>query len=107
MAFHPFRYFRKHQKAFFAVMLIVCMITFVFSFGAADPIQTALRSMGMAHHGDEVLQLYGKSIHTDDLDKTRMRRQLANEFLKYGVLYGDPRMMPSQLGSVISEIQKK
>ena len=23
MAFHPFRYFRKHQKAFFAVMLIV------------------------------------------------------------------------------------
>src|SRR6185437_15263638 len=101
MAFHPFRYFRKHQKAFFAVMLIVCMITFVFSFGAADPIQTALRTIGMAHHGDEVLPLYGKTIHTDDLDKIRMHRQLASEFLKFGTTYSTP------LDSVLSDIQKR
>jgi hypothetical protein len=101
MAFHPFRYFRKHQKVFFAFMLIVCMITFIFSFGAADPIQTALRTIGMARHGEEVLPLYGKTIHTDDLDKIRMQRQLASEFLKFGILYSTP------LESVLLDIQKR
>ena len=59
MAFHPFRHFRKHQKVYLAGLTIMTMIIFVFSFGAADPIQSALRWIGMSRHGDKVLDLYG------------------------------------------------
>lgn len=101
MAFHPFKHFRKHQKVYLAGLTIMTMIIFVFSFGAADPIQSALRWIGMTRHGDKVLDLYGKTIYTDDLDRLRMRRQLASEFLLYGIAYSTP------LDSVLSEIGKK
>ncbi len=77
------------------------MIIFIFSFGAADPIQRALRWIGLTrHHGDEVLPLYGKMVYTDDLDKTRMQRQLANEFLIFGIV-------ASPMDSVLADIHKK
>ena len=101
MAFHPFKHFRKHQKVYLAGLTIMTMIIFVFSFGAADPIQSALRWIGMTRHGDKVLDLYGKTIYTDDLDRLRMRRQLASEFLLYGIVYATP------LDSVLNEISKK
>jgi hypothetical protein len=102
MAFHPFRHFRKHQKVYFALLTILCMITFIFSFGAADPIQGALRWIGLTRHqGDEVLPLYGKMVYTDDIDRLRMHRQLANEFLSFGILYATP------LDSVLTDIRKK
>jgi hypothetical protein len=102
MAFHPFRHFRKHQKVYFALLTILCMITFIFSFGAADPIQGALRWIGMSRsQGDAVLPLYGKTVYTGDLDKVRLHRQLASEFLNFGILYATP------LDSVLTDIRKK
>ncbi len=85
MAFNPFRRFRKHQKVFFAVMTIVCMITFVFSGSvppAPIPSRTPCAGSAWPANGRRVLPLYGKKIYTDDLDKLRMHRQLANEFLE-------------------------
>src|SRR5436853_20518 len=36
MAFNPFHQFRKHQKVIMAGMVVVAMITFIFSFGPGD-----------------------------------------------------------------------
>jgi hypothetical protein len=105
MAFHPFRYFRKHQKAFFAVMLMVCMVTFVFTGFAgrgADPFYRILNWMGAGRHqGEVVLSLFGKKIYEDDVDRIRKNRQLANEFLLYGIL------SRNFLFSSIADIRKK
>jgi hypothetical protein len=94
MAFHPFKHFRKRQKIYLAGLTILTMIIFVFSFGAADPFQSALRWIGLSvTHGEPVVELYGKTIRTEDLDKLQWRRDLASEFVISGS-YGfwvDPR----------------
>jgi len=101
MAFHPFKHFRKYQKVYLAALTIMTMIIFVFSFGAADPFQSVLRWIGMSRHGDKVLDLYGKTVYTDDLERLRRNRQLASEFLLYGIAYSPI------LDNALSEIGKK
>jgi hypothetical protein len=96
MAFHPFKHFRKHQKAYLAGLTILTMIIFVFSFGAADPFQRALHWIGLtSHHGERVIELYGKTIRTDDLEKLRWHRQMASEFLVFGSM-----MQPGMMGGM-------
>jgi hypothetical protein len=91
MAFHPFKHFRKHQKVYLAVLTIMTMIIFVAQFGAGDPFTRLQHWIGMTvHHGMPVVDLYGKAIHTDDLEKLRWHRQLASEFLIFGS-FMDPR----------------
>ncbi|HEY7157254.1 MAG TPA: hypothetical protein VH575_25095 [Gemmataceae bacterium] len=108
MAFHPFKHFRKHQKVYLAGLTIMTMIIFVFSFGAADPFQSALRWIGLtSHHGDPVLKLYGKTLYTDDLDKVRWQRQLASEFLLFGAAPPQGFFPPLALGKSIQSIQKR
>jgi hypothetical protein len=104
MAFHPFKHFRKHQKVYLAGLTIMTMIIFVFSFGAADPFQSALRWIGLtSHHGDPVLKLYGKTLYTDDLDKVRWQRQLASEFL----LYGSTSPLSRSLDGILKRVQNE
>jgi hypothetical protein len=82
MAFHPFKHFRKYQKAYLAVLTVFTMLIFVAQFGAGDLFTTLQRWVLLSvHRGDKVLTLYGKSIHTDELEKLRWQRQLASEFL--------------------------
>lgn len=105
MAFHPFRHFRKHQKVYLAGLTIMTMIIFVFSFGAADPIQTALRWIGGRSRGDEVIALYGKKIYEFDLERVRKYRQLANEFVfNYG---GHPFSFTSLLNRAVGDLERK
>jgi hypothetical protein len=101
MAFHPFKHFRKNQKVYLAGLTILTMIIFVFSFGAADPFYSVMRWIGMTRHGDKVLDLYGKTIYTDDLERLRRNRQLASEFLLYGIAYAPI------LDNALSEIGKR
>jgi hypothetical protein len=78
MAFNPFTTFRKHQKVFFAVLTIVCMFTFILSFGRGDLFEHILRIIGMKRaKGEEVTQLYGKSIREGDLQQLYQQRLLA------------------------------
>jgi hypothetical protein len=87
MAFNPFHAFRKHQKVFFAILTIICMITFVFSFGRGDLFQRLMAAMGAGRsRGPVVTTLYGKKVHEGDLDRVLRRRQLANEYMQRVVL---------------------
>jgi hypothetical protein len=104
MAFHPFRHFRKHQKAYLAGLTILTMIIFVFSFGAADPIQTLLRRISGSRHGDAVITLYGKTFYEEDLDRLRKHRQLANEFLIFGV---DRVLFSSALNDIRKKVERE
>jgi hypothetical protein len=84
MAFNPFHRFRKHQKVFFAILTIICMITFVFQFGAGDPFTRIMGWFGYAGargKGPRVATLYGEKIHEGALDQLRRQRRLVQDFL--------------------------
>ncbi len=99
MAFNPFHRFRKHQKAFFAVLTIICMITFVFQFGAGDPFTRIMNWFGYyGHKGDVVATLYGDKVYQRDMDILNRQRRLAQEFLTYAV---------ASLTEAVQELQKQ
>jgi hypothetical protein len=90
MAFNPFHSFRKHQKAIFAVLAIVCMLVFVLQFSAgADPFSRAMAWFGYRRAKGEVIsqpngepfKLYDKKVHTGDLSALAAQRRLANDFI--------------------------
>lgn len=110
MAFHPFKHFRKHQKVYLAGLTIMTMVIFIFSFGAADPFTRAMHWIGLnAHHGTPVVELYGKTIHTDDLEKLRWKRQMASEFLIFGSILqlGQRMSLPMPLERSLLDLQMK
>jgi hypothetical protein len=86
MAFNPFNWFRKHQKVIFAALTILCMIVFIFQFGAGDPFTKALALFGAGRSGgDVVTTLYGKKVYEGDLDRLQRQRKMANDFILVAV----------------------
>jgi hypothetical protein len=86
---------------YLAIVTILTMIIFVFQFGAGDPFTRVQQWIGMSvHHGDKVVELYGKTIYTEDLDKLRWQRQAASEFLQFGTRAGP-------LAKSLEEIRKQ
>ncbi len=82
MAFNPFHRFRKHQKVFLAALAVLCMIIFVFQFGAGDVFTRALQWVGgSGARGDLVTTLYGEKFYERDLATLKRHRQIANDFL--------------------------
>src|SRR5262245_62214695 len=93
MAFNPFHAFRKYRKQAFAVLTIVCMLTFVMSSGIGgggdffDQVAGLFGGGrgGRGGKGDEVALLNGKKLTAADLKQVRDQRQLANEYIIYAV----------------------
>src|SRR5947209_14746518 len=86
MAFNPFHRFRKHRRAVFAVLTIICMFVFVLQFGRGDAIERLLRLFGASRaRGEYVTTLHGVKFHVSDLEKLSRRREIANTFMR-GVL---------------------
>lgn len=86
MAFNPFHRFRKHQKAIFAVMAIICMFVFILQFasGRGDPLNQLMERFGLGRtRGDVVTTLYGKKVHEGDLQTLGLKRQAASDFLQF------------------------
>jgi hypothetical protein len=82
MAFHPFTWFRKHQKVIFAILTIVCMFVFILQFGPGDPFTKAMSWFGMrGSKGQLVAKIHGDKVYESDLSDLQRRRQLANQFL--------------------------
>jgi hypothetical protein len=90
MAFSPFRAFRKHQKAFFAGLTIVCMLTFVLA-GATSFTRSGGRGgdffswVGSLIGGSQepkVALLYGKPVYRAEIFQLRSQRQLANRYME-------------------------
>jgi hypothetical protein len=90
MAFHPFRMFRKHQKAWLAGITIMAMFSFVFCSGGVD---TVLRLFGGRWAGrgtqsgseSEITKLYGKPVTRSDVQVTELQRTMANLFMANAV----------------------
>src|SRR5712664_2162007 len=83
MAFSPFRTFRKHQKAFFAALTILCMVTFVMcgSMGQGDFFDTIVRMFGGRRKAEVVATLYGKDISFKEINELRNQRRLASQYV--------------------------
>src|SRR4051794_27650373 len=82
MAYNPFTWFRRHQKVVFAVMLLVCMFTFVAYFGQGDAVSMALRLVGNPGRGGPVVAtLNGQKINETELSRLATLRRMASNFL--------------------------
>lgn len=82
MAFNPFHRFRKHQKVFFAILTIVCMITFIFSFGQGDLVHQVMAWFGASRaKGEMVLKLHGNKVYEGELYELGQRRKAASAVL--------------------------
>src|SRR5271166_3716361 len=79
MAFNPFHRFRKHQKAIFAVLTIVCMFVFILSFGPGDIFSNAFRRA--RERGELVTTLYGRKVYMQDVSMLLAQRKMVNEFI--------------------------
>jgi hypothetical protein len=80
MAFNPFRTFRKHQKALFAALTILCMFVFVLS-GVGGYFQEFASTLGGGGGYPELASVYGKSVTERELRLLQQRREFANRFM--------------------------
>ncbi|OAI47766.1 hypothetical protein AYO44_08995 [Planctomycetaceae bacterium SCGC AG-212-F19] len=84
MAFNPFHKFRKHQKALFAVLTIICMFIFVGSagMGAGDLIASLMGMIGVrGSQGAGMASLYGADVSQRDLVFLARQREIANTYM--------------------------
>src|ERR1700679_4315942 len=87
MAFNPFHKFRKHQKAIFAALTIMCMVIFVLgpSSGAlmqgGDFFSNLSRWVTGKARQTDVATLNGKGISPTDLREVALKRKMANQFM--------------------------
>ncbi|MFL5339269.1 MAG: hypothetical protein ACJ8F7_03800, partial [Gemmataceae bacterium] len=85
MAFNPFHAFRKYSKTMFAVLAIVCMLTFVLSSGMGgkgDFLNMDFGGVfGIENKLPEVARLNGKKIDYKQINDVRSRRQIANGYM--------------------------
>jgi hypothetical protein len=104
MAFHPLRYFQKHQKTFLAGITIVAMLTFVFSSGLSkgDFFSWVVQLVGGEGRYQRVATLYGKSLDSHDLGLVQQRRLLANQYMA-----GAVEMATQTLGQKVMQASAK
>src|SRR5947207_637875 len=89
MAFNPFHGFRKHSRVIFAILTIICMITFVLvgtgmggrGGGGGDFFDWFLGLIGQSRKGDLYTTLYGSKVYQRDVLDRRSDRDIANTFL--------------------------
>jgi hypothetical protein len=89
MAFNPFHAFRKHQKAFFAALTILCMVVFVLGGALGNFREIGAFFGGNQPRGNELVSLYGKPVTTPDLNDVRVQREIANQYMLSALLTAD------------------
>jgi hypothetical protein len=81
MAFNPFTNFRKYQKIWMAVILLLCMITFVLCTGTrGDFTELILRLFRPS--GQEYAKIDGARFTSSQAYDLKERRNLANDFMR-------------------------
>jgi hypothetical protein len=108
MAFNPFHRFRKHQKAFLAILTIVTMFIFVFQFGAGDVFTQALNYFrGFGDKGQRVTTLYGDKVYEADLEQLKRKRKAASDFvLALPVPTANPFGFPGLQGLLFDSVSR-
>src|SRR5436190_1590334 len=95
MAYSPFHVFRKHQKAVFAALTIVCMLTFVMSSGlggAGDAFVEIQRLLTGRGKYPEVGTLYGRTVDLREISILREQRRLANTYMAQAVNFASTKV---------------
>jgi hypothetical protein len=80
MAFNPFTTFQKNQKFWMALILMVCMITFVFCTGIGDMQDRILSRFRSS--GPTVVTVARQNLSAYDLSRLRDERKAVNEFMR-------------------------
>src|SRR5262249_18129056 len=88
MAFNPFHGFRKHSKVIFAILTIICMITFILSFGRGDFFEWLVGLIGAGKKGDVVTTLYDKKVYGREVQNRQIDREIAKDFLSGAAILG-------------------
>jgi hypothetical protein len=89
MAFHPFQSFRKHQRALFAGLTIVCMLSFVMSSGIAgvgDGFSWLQQKLMGTSKYPIVGQLFGKNVDAMELKNLGTQRSMANRYMILAIM---------------------
>jgi hypothetical protein len=90
MAFNPFHSFRKHQKAVFAGLTIICMLTFVLASGVSgkggDFFGEVGNWFGARNRGNDVGKLYGHRLDARELQMLRLQRRTANDYMATAII---------------------
>src|SRR5262245_10222105 len=83
MAFNPFHHFRRYSKVVFAILAIICMLTFVLSsgMGRGDLLNPFSEWAGGGRRGGSVITLYGKGYTSNEVYTTQAMRQMANTYM--------------------------
>jgi hypothetical protein len=84
MAFNPFHAFRKHQKVVFAILTIICMLTFVLSSGLSgkgDAFYEIAHFFGGKGRIPDVATVFGNRIDAQHIQVLRQQREVANQFM--------------------------
>lgn len=84
MASSPFRVFRKHQKAIFAGLTILCMVTFVMCAGigqGSNIFESFGVMFGAGRRSEVVATMYGKDVFAREIQDLRNQRKLANQYM--------------------------
>jgi hypothetical protein len=101
MAFNPLNRFRRHQKAIFAGLTIVCMFTFVLTSGVGsggDFLSEVARMFGVRSTANEAARLFGKRVEMPEILRLREQRRLANQFMSAS--------LDVALNSALGDLQK-
>src|SRR5437870_3578809 len=88
MAFNPFHHFRRYSKVVFAILAIICMLTFVLSSGLGgkgDFFTTATDWVTQRRRIPALMTLYGKEYDALQVNQVQFRRRLANEYMELAV----------------------
>jgi hypothetical protein len=88
VAFNPFHSFRRYQKAWFAALTIMCMITFVLT-GSSGYFRELSVLFGGSGGYLVVAELYGKKISPQDIQHTQLQRRIANSFMVNALWYAN------------------
>ena len=107
MAFNPFSWFRKHQKALFAIVTIVIMFVFILQFGRGDAFERILGWTGAGRsRGPVVATLNGTKIREVDLDKVQRQRKMASDFMFDRIWNAHPRALQDLLAKELKSDSK-
>src|SRR3954452_3561187 len=85
MAFNPFHGFRKHRRVIFAILTIICMLTFVLAgnFRGADAFDWLLSKLGASkRQGEVVTVMYGDKVYEGEVQSRERLRRNASDFVR-------------------------
>jgi hypothetical protein len=82
MAFNPFTSFRKYQKIWMPVILLLCMVTFVLCSGNKGDFSEWLMGLFGGREGPAIAKVGGRNLYRKELNALKEQRNAVNEFMK-------------------------